>query len=51
MHRNYAQTCLAWEIGHTVYQGETFAVGAMHTKVIVLNTSNCFRFDTLPTDF
>ena len=43
--------CLAWEIGHTVYQGETFAVGAMRTKIIVLNTTDCFCFDMLQISF
>ena len=46
MHR-----CLAWEIDDNVYQGETFAVRAIHTKIIILNTTDCIRFDMLQIDF
>ena len=47
MHRR-----LAGKYSHTVYQGETFAVGNRHTKIIVLHTTRlCFRFDMLQIDF
>ena len=43
---------LTMGISHTVYQGETFAVGNMHTKIIVLHTTrHCFCFYMLQIDF
>ena len=42
---------LAWEIDDNVYQGETFPVRAIHTKIIILNTTDCIRFDMLQIDF